>query len=61
MDETKTIYQAETDLPCVTLLAHDLEVRRITRRYRAALVALSIIAAASFAACVASGFQFITD
>lgn len=59
MDETKTIDPAETDLPCVTLLAHDLEVRRITRRYRTALVVLSIIAAASFAACVASGFRFI--
>lgn len=59
MDETKTINPAETDLPCVTLLEHDLEVRRITRRYRAAQVVLSIIAAVSFAVCVASGFRFI--
>lgn len=58
--ETKTINPAETDLPCVTLLAHDLEIRRITRRYRIAQVALSIIAAASFAACVAAHFEFIT-
>lgn len=52
MDETKTVNPAETDLPCVTLLAHDLEVRRITRRYRIAQVALSIIAAAMFAAYI---------
>lgn len=54
MDETKTIDPAETDLPCVTLLAHDLEVRRITRRCRAAQVALSIIAAALFAAYISN-------
>lgn len=58
MDETKTIDPAETDLPCVTLLAHDLEIRRITRRYRATQVVLSIITAVMFAACVASGFRF---
>ena len=46
-------------IPTISLLAHDVEVRRLSRRYRIAQVALSIIAAVSFAACVASNFKFI--
>lgn len=54
MTEAEIISTSETDLPCVTLLAHDLEIRRIKRRYRIAQVALSIIAAVMFAAYISN-------
>lgn len=46
-------------IPTVTLLAHDLEIRRIKRRYRIAQAVLFTIVAVMFAACIACNFKFI--
>lgn len=46
-------------IPTISVLEHDVEVRRLTRRYRVIQAVLIIATAVSFAACVASGFRFI--
>ena len=48
-------------IPTISLIEHDVEMRRLTRRYRIIQAVLIIATVASFAACTASGFQFITD
>lgn len=57
----RTTRNAGDDCPIqtISLIEHDVEMRRLKRRYRIAQAAL-IIAAALFAACVATHFEFIT-